>query len=308
MKQLAVLSGKGGTGKTTVTAGLAHLATAEHRLVLADADVDAANLELVLDAKQESEHPFRSGELAVIDPEACEACGRCAEVCRFDAIVAPSSAASSVTGSDPATSSYRVDSVACEGCASCYYACPFDAISMVPRLAGQWFVSETWLGPLYHAQLRAGEENSGKLVTLIKQMARLRAKDDGADLVIVDGPPGIGCPVISTLAGADLTLIVTEPTVAGVHDLERILQTAAHFRVPAAVLLNKADLSSNQANAITTYCERHEVPLVGRLPFDTAVTETMVRGKPITTVESAVTDALREAWAALSPYVTTQDT
>jgi MinD superfamily P-loop ATPase len=175
---------------------------------------------------------------------------------------------------------------------------------MVPRLAGRWFVSETWLGPLYHAQLRAGEENSGKLVTLIKQMARLRARDDGAELLIVDGPPGIGCPVISTLAGADLTLIVTEPTVAGVHDLERILQTAAHFGVPAAVLLNKADLSSSQAEVIVNYCKRNGVPFVGQLPFDTAVTEAMVRGKPITTVESPVTEALRATWAALSPHIT----
>ncbi len=282
MKQLVVLSGKGGTGKTTVTAALAHLAAQDRRIVLADADVDAANLSLVLTPVIEETHDFTGGRIAVIDPAACIACGRCAEVCRFDAVV-PGDA-------------YAVDPIACEGCAACFYECPAQAITMQPQRAGQWFVAATRYGPLYHAHLFAGQENSGKLVTLVKQMARLRAFDDEADLLLVDGPPGIGCPVIAALSGADLALIVAEPTVSGAHDLERALGLAAHFNIPAAVLLNKSDLSPAQTAAITGYCATHSIPLVGRLPYDPAVTDAMVRGEPVTATAGPVADALREAW------------
>lgn len=289
MKQLVILSGKGGTGKTTVTAALAHLAAQERHIVLTDADVDAANLGLVLAPVTEETHDFTGGRIAVIDPAACIACGRCAEVCRFDA-VRPGDA-------------YAVDPIACEGCAACFYECPVQAITMTPQRAGQWFVATTRYGPLYHAHLFAGQENSGKLVMLVKQMARLRALDDAADLLLVDGPPGIGCPVIAALSGADLALIVTEPTVSGAHDLERALGLAAHFNIPALVLLNKADLSPVQAEAIVAYCATQSIPLVGRLPYDPAVTDAMVRGEPVTAGNGPVSAALHEAWTRLQQQV-----
>jgi MinD superfamily P-loop ATPase len=247
--------------------------------------VDAANLGLVLAPVIEETHDFTGGNLAVVDPALCSACGRCAEVCRFDAV--------------QAGESYAVDSLACEGCAACTYVCPAGAIEMVPRHAGAWFVAATRYGPLYHAHLFAGQENSGKLVTLVKQQARLRALDESADLLLVDGPPGTGCPVIAALSGADLTLIVTEPTVSGAHDMERILNVAAHFRVPAAVLINKADLSPSQADEITATCAILKVPVVGHLPYDPAVTKAMVRGQPITADEGPVSLALHEAWDSL---------
>jgi MinD superfamily P-loop ATPase len=285
MKQLVILSGKGGTGKTTVTAALTHLAAQDRHIVLADADVDAANLGLVLSPVTQETHDFTGGKVAVVEAAHCIACGRCAEVCRFDA-VRPGD-------------TYAVDPLACEGCAACVYECPANAISMQPQHAGQWFVATTRYGPLYHARLFAGQENSGKLVTLVKQMARLRAFDDEADLLLVDGPPGIGCPVIAALSGADLALIVTEPTVSGAHDLERVLELAAHFNIPATVLLNKADLSPVQAEAIATYCAANDIPLVGRLPYDPTITEAMVRGEPVTAGDGPAAEALREVWAVL---------
>lgn len=300
MKQLVILSGKGGTGKTTVAAGLAHAAQtpcaqtpcaqvgSALSLVLADADVDAANLGLVLAPVTEETHDFMGGSLAVIDPEVCQACGVCADVCRFDALALNVHA-----------DAYAVDPLACEGCAACTYVCPADAIQMVSQHAGVWFVASTRYGPLYHAHLFAGQENSGKLVTLVKQRARLRALDDGVDLLLVDGPPGIGCPVIAALSGSDVALIVTEPTVSGSHDMERILGVAAHFQIPAAVLINKADLSPALAGEIAATCATLEVPVIGRLPYDPTVTESMVRGQPITVGNGPVSEALYTAWNSL---------
>jgi MinD superfamily P-loop ATPase len=292
MRQLVILSGKGGTGKTTVTAALAHLASLDARvpsMVLADVDVDAANLGLILDPVQEEVHAFRSGKRAEIDPELCIACGRCAEVCRFDAVV---------PGQDG--DGYAIEGLSCEGCASCYYQCPADAITMVEQHAGNWYLSRTRFGPLYHAHLFAGQENSGKLVTLVKQMARLRASDSGADLLLVDGPPGIGCPVIAAASGADIALIVTEPTVSGAHDMGRILGTVAHFGVPALVVINKSDLSSQRAGEIAAYCAEQGVPVIGRLPYDPAVMDAVVRGEPVTAVAGPVGGALRGVWADVS--------
>lgn len=288
MKQLVILSGKGGTGKTSLAAALAHLASQEMPIALADADVDAANLELVLDPVKREEHPFMGGQVAVIDPERCTLCGRCSDVCRFDAIV---------SGDE----TYRVDPLACEGCASCVYQCPEEAIHVQEQQAGLWFRSDTRFGPLFHAHLFAGQENSGKLVTMVKQQGRLLALDEGRELLIVDGPPGIGCPVISASAGADLALLVTEPTVSGVHDLERILGTVRHFRVPALVLINKADVNPAQAFGIEAYCRRQGIALVGKLPYDTVVTEAMVQGQPVTLYrpEGAMAQALREVWSRL---------
>ncbi len=289
MKQLVILSGKGGTGKTTVAAALAHLASRELNIILADADVDAANLELVLAPVKREEHDFTGGQVAAIDPESCTGCGVCETVCRFDAVL-PSAEA-------PFPYVYRVDPLACEGCAACYYQCPEGAIRMEEQQAGRWFRSDTRFGPLFHAHLFAGQENSGKLVTLVKQQARLLAMDTGARLVLIDGPPGIGCPVISASAGADLALLVVEPTVSGVHDLERILGTTDHFGVPALVAINKADLNPARADQIAAFCAEHGVDVVGRIPFDTLVTEAMVRGRPVTEyTDGSVSQRLREIW------------
>ena len=284
MKQLVILSGKGGTGKTTVGAALAHLASSELSLVLADADVDAANLELVLDPVQREAHDFWSGQLAVIDPGKCTACGRCVEVCRFDAVTAGET--------------YRVDPAACEGCAACFYQCPAEAIRMEEQQAGRWFRSDTRYGPLFHAHLFAGRENSGKLVNQVKQQANLLALDETADLLVIDGPPGIGCPVISASAGTDLALQVVEPTVSGVHDLERSMATTDHFRVPSLVVINKADINPQRADEIVSFCDERDVEVVGRIPYDTIVTEAMVHGMPVTEYsDGAVAQALGQMWA-----------
>lgn len=280
---ITVASGKGGTGKTSICAALAHLGSLESRLVLADADVDAANLELVLAPTMVEAHDFRAGELAVVDAARCLACGRCAEVCRFEAVVAGET--------------YRIEPLACEGCASCFYQCPAEAIRMVEQRAGVWYRSDTRFGPLFHAHLFAGQENSGKLVMLVRQQARLLALDVGADYLLVDGPPGIGCPVIASSSGADLALLVAEPTVSGVHDLERVLATVEHFRVPALVCINKADVNPRRADEIVAVCEERHVPVVGRIPFDTVVTEAMVCGQPVTAyADGDISREMRQLW------------
>ena len=290
MKQIVILSGKGGTGKTTVAASLADLASQEMSIVLVDADVDAANLELVLNPEKQETHEFKGGQVAIIDAETCISCGRCAEVCRFDAVIpgAP----------------YRVAPLACEGCASCFYQCPVEAIRMEEQHAGVWFRSKTRFGPLFHAHLFAGQENSGKLVTMVKQQGRLLALDTDAELLLVDGPPGIGCPVISASAGADMALLVVEPTVSGVHDLERVLATTKHFGVPAMVAVNKADLNVENTERVAAFCAERDIPMVGRLPYDTIVTEAMVAGQPVTAVDDApISQALREMWAQIKEAV-----
>lgn len=289
MKELLVLSGKGGTGKTTVAAALAHLGSQELDLVLADADVDAANLELVLEPTKLEEHDFWSGKRAVIDQEACTACGICEGVCRFDAIIPPTNS--------PFTYAYQVEGIACEGCAACYYQCPEDAIEMKEQLAGRWFRSDSRFGPLFHAHLFAGQENSGKLVTLVKKQGRDLGSERGAELMVVDGPPGIGCPVISATTGVDMVLMVVEPTVSGVHDLKRVLSTTEHFGVPALVVINKADLNVKRADEVAEFCQGREVELVGRVPYDNVVTEAMVQGQPVTAyTNGGVSEALRGIW------------
>ena len=288
MKQLVILSGKGGTGKTSLTAAFAHLASLSDyadSIVLADADVDAANLELVLQPHMLEEEEFRGGQIAFIDQDSCASCGGCQAVCRFDAII----------NSDGV---YQVDQIACEGCAACFYQCPTESISMQEQVVGQFFASESRFGPLFHANLYPGGENSGKLVTLVKQRARLLALDESSDLVLVDGPPGIGCPVISATSGADMVLIVAEPTVSGVHDMRRVLETVQHFGVQAMVCINKADLYPQGTDEIALFCQSQGITLVGKIPFDIAVTEAMVQGQPVTlhAPDAPSSRALHEVW------------
>ncbi len=298
MKQIVILSGKGGTGKTSVAAAFAHLAAqSQVRAVLADADVDASNLELVLAPQILEEHEFRSGQIAVIDRETCTDCGLCAELCRFDAI-------------HETDKGYQVDPIDCEGCALCMYQCPVEAVRMEEQVAGQWFRSKSRYGPLFHAALWPAQENSGKLVTLVKQQGRLLALDQDYDLVLVDGPPGIGCPVISASAGADLAIIVAEPTAAGIHDMERVLATTDHFGLPALVCINKIDLYPEGAARIEAYCQRQGLPLIGKLPFDTTITRAMVQGQPVTAYQpdSAISQALKAAWERVLSAIKRLDT
>jgi MinD superfamily P-loop ATPase len=310
MKQLVILSGKGGTGKTSIAAAFAHLAyegpsplrndlSQPKGAVLADADVDAANLELVLHPRQLEAHDFTGGSVAVIDADKCNGCGICVQVCRFEAIFPCRYIAVSSSAAAPkAGYCHRIDPVACDGCAACVYQCPQQAIHMQPQVVGQWFQSDSRYGPLFHAALRPAQENSGKLVTLVKQQARLLGLDEGYQVVIVDGPPGIGCPVISAAAGADLALIVAEPTAAGIHDMERALQTTAHFRVPAMVCINKADVYPDGAAHIEAYCREQAIELVGHIPFDEAVTQAMVHGEPVTAYDpnAPASQAIIEIW------------
>lgn len=296
MKQLVILSGKGGTGKTSVAAAFAHLAfegKPGFRTVLADADVDAANLELVLAPKTLEQEDFQGGQVAIIDQDACGGCGTCEQVCRFDAIAEQDGR-------------YTVDPIACDGCAACVYQCPQEAIHMQVQTAGRWYRSESRFGPLSHANLIPAQENSGKLVTLVKQRAWLQALDEERDLVLVDGPPGIGCPVISATSGADLALIVAEPTVSGVHDMRRALETTRHFGVHSMVCVNKADIYPQGTAEIETYCREEGIEFAGKIPYDLTVTEAMVQGEPITTYkpDSPASMALGQIWANLIAVLT----
>ena len=292
MKQIVILSGKGGTGKTTVASTIAHLASREFKITMADADVDAANLELVLSPKMLESHEFIGEKVAVIDQQNCLGCGACEAACRFGAIVP--------NGGEFRTDPFAIDPGACEGCAACLYRCPTAAIRMDDRIAGRWFVSETRFGPLVHAHLFAGQENSGKLVAVVKQRARDLAIEQRSDYMIVDGPPGIGCAVIAASSGADLALLVVEPTMAGVHDLKRVLATTRHFRIPAAVIVNKWDLNPTRAEEIDRFCESQAVHVIGRLPFDTAATKAMVAGRVITEQPAGrLAQRLERAWRRL---------
>jgi MinD superfamily P-loop ATPase len=262
MNQIVILSGKGGTGKTSVTASFAALC---ERSVLADTDVDAADLHLVLAPRVRETHSFHSMPRATIDPETCTRCGECLESCRYGAI----------------SEEFEVDELACEGCRLCVEVCPADAARLTDPETGEWYVSDTRYGPLVHARLGVGQENSGKLVTTVKNRAVEIASDEGLDWVIVDGPPGIGCPVISSLAGADLALVVSEPTVSGIHDMERAVSVARHFGVRVACATNKFDINAENTNRVEDWCRSEGIPVLGRIPYDKAVTEAMIRGLPV---------------------------
>jgi len=269
MKELVVISGKGGTGKTSIVASLAALAG---NAVLADCDVDAADLHLLLQPKILYREDFRAGLKAVIEPEKCTSCGLCADLCRFEAI----SESSVEEGSEETT--YKSDPVSCEGCGVCAYFCPEKAIQMVQPVCGEWYLSDTRYGPLIHARLGVAEENSGKLVTLVRNQAKKYAEKTEIDLIIIDGSPGVGCPVISSLAGADLVLAVTEPTVAGRHDLKRLGELTRHFGIPTVVCINKWDLNPDLASEIEKDSAEEGMKVLGKIRYDSVFTEAQIEG------------------------------
>ncbi|MFW9935809.1 MAG: ATP-binding protein [Candidatus Thorarchaeota archaeon] len=271
MKELVIVSGKGGTGKTSIAAALATLAP---NPILADCDVDAPNLHLLLAPEIKSSEEFIEAKVAIIDPELCTSCGVCETVCKFDAI----------------TPEFQVDPIMCEGCGVCYISCPANAIEMKDRLSGYIYTSETKYGPMAHALLLAGESNSGKLVTRVRELASKLATQYEKDLIIIDGPPGIACAAISAITGASAGLVVTEPTVAAIHDLERILELFQHFGIAVAVLINKADLNLQKTGEIKEYCQQKGIPIVGELEYDTIMYKAVVAGLPI--VEYAPTNRL----------------
>jgi MinD superfamily P-loop ATPase len=284
MKELVVLSGKGGTGKTSLAGCFAALAKNK---VLADCDVDAADLYLLLEPVIKQKQDFWSGQVAVIDEEKCTQCGLCPELCHFNAI-----------------KDFRVDPISCEGCGFCYHICPAEAITLKENLSGQWFISDTKYGPLVHARLGIAQENSGKLVALVRQQAKLMAEKQGADCIISDGPPGIGCPVISSLSGASLALLVTEPTLSGIHDLERVLGVCRHFNVPALVCINKYDINQENTRQIEGYCRQQGVEVAAKIPFDNVVTEAMVQGLPIVEYgDNSVSRQIELLWQNISRFL-----
>jgi MinD superfamily P-loop ATPase len=280
VKELVVISGKGGTGKTSLVASFAALARSR---VLADCDVDAADLHLVLNPKVQHTEDFSGGKVARIVAERCTACGRCREVCRFDAV--------------SEGEAYSIDPVNCEGCGVCVWNCPEEAILFEAAVNGQWFISETRHGPMVHARLGIAEENSGKLVTLVRSQARRIAEEGGRELVIVDGSPGIGCPVIASITGADLVLVVTEPTLSGKHDMERVAELTRHFGIPTMVCVNKWDLYPTVAESIEKDALDRGMKVAGRVRYDRAVTRAQVaKTSVVEYTGGAITEEIKSVW------------
>lgn len=285
MKEVVVLSGKGGTGKTSIVGSFAALAKSK---VLVDCDVDAADLHLLLQPARREKHEFWSGQTAFIAEDRCTQCGLCQELCRFKAI-----------------KDFRIDPISCEGCGFCSRICPTEAITMKENMAGHWFISDTKYGSLVHAHLGVAQENSGKLVALVRQRARELAGKQGADYIVSDGPPGIGCPVISSLSGANVALLVTEPTLSGIHDLERVLGVCHHFGVPALVCINKYDINEDNTRQIEKFCLGQGVEVAARIPFDNTVTKAMVAGLPVVEYsQNGVSHQIEALWELVSKSLT----
>ena len=279
MKELVVISGKGGTGKTSLMAAFASLV---ENSVLCDADVDAADLHLLMNPDIKERHDFKGGGTAIIDRDRCIECGLCRDLCRWNAI----------------SEAFIVDPIECEGCGVCVDFCPETAIDFPVKTCGEWFISNTRFGPMVHARLGIAEENSGKLVTLVRQEAKKLAEKNKLDLLITDGPPGVGCPVIASVGGASAVLVVAEPTVSGLHDMERVAQLAAHFKVPAMVCVNKFDLNFDQTEAIEKLAKENSMTIVGRVPFDPVFTESMVQGQTVLEYvgNSKIRSSIGEIW------------
>ncbi len=281
MKQIVIISGKGGTGKTVITGAFAALAKNK---VMADCDVDAADLYLLLQPDIKERHEFKSGRTATIDKKICQQCGKCIVVCRFNAI----------------NQDFIIDPISCEGCAFCSYICPVQAIRMEENISGEWFISETRFGPMVHAKLGIAEENSGKLVFLVRKQAKELAEKNNCDWVIIDGAPGIGCPVIASLSGIDCAVVVTEPTLSGLHDALRVIEVTKHFNVPSRLVINKYDLNPDMSKKIEEHCAKNGIPLIGKVRFDKTVVEAMVEGKTIMEYkDTAVKNEIYRIWEKL---------
>jgi MinD superfamily P-loop ATPase len=279
LKQIAVISGKGGTGKTTITASFAALA---HDMVIVDCDVDAATLHLLLHPQTVETQEFKGSKLALIDRTKCVKCNLCRDACRFDAI----------------NNDFKIDPFLCEGCGVCVVVCPEGAVSLQERLSGYAFISRTKYGTMSHARLNPGEANSGKLVTLVRHNARQIAEKENRGLILIDGPPGIGCPVIASVSGVNVGLIVAEPTLSGIHDLKRALQLLNHFHVTSLVCINMYDINRKNTQRIVKFCERNRVKIAGKIPFNPIVTDAMVNGKSILeyTPNSDVAQEIEKVW------------
>ncbi|MBU4261090.1 MAG: ATP-binding protein [Proteobacteria bacterium] len=285
---MLLLSGKGGTGKTSITGALAALMTNK---VMADCDVDAADLHLILAPRLRQENEFGCGVEAEVDSALCNGCGTCVDLCHFHALVLDETA--------------RLLPFSCEGCGVCSYFCPEQAITLRDKLSGHWFIADTDYGPLVHARLGIGEENSGKLVSMVKRQARELAEAQQADWLLVDGPPGIGCPAIASMSGANYVLLITEPTRSGLHDLLRVADLVRHFKIPCGVCINKWDLHPETSTMISQVCVEGGMELVGRIPFDTAVSESIVRGVPLLCYKPAspAASAVRAVWQSLQRVI-----
>lgn len=278
VKQITVLSGKGGTGKTSLVGSLAALTK---KTVMTDCDVDAPDLHLLLKPEILQTEELKASRVAVMDEEKCIQCGKCEELCRFNAI-----------------EKLVIDTVLCEGCGVCVYVCPVEAVELRETISGYAFISRTKYGSMSHARLNPGEENSGKLVSLVRQNAKKIAETENCELIINDGPPGIGCPVIAAVGGVDIGLIVVEPTLSGIHDMKRALGLLSHFKTPSLVCVNKYDINEENTDRIVEFCRSNGVEVVGKIPFDPLVTEAMVAGKSIVeySPKSRVSEAIAELW------------
>jgi len=291
MKELVVVSGKGGTGKTSLAASLAILSD---QIVVVDCDVDAPDLHLLLEPQTINQEPFVGGYKAHIDHWACQGCGRCAELCRFDAI------SRGEVEKDLMKRGFVVDTLACEGCGVCADHCPQKAIELRPHVNGRWFMSRFRRGYLFHASLDVGSENSGKLVTQLRRAACEFAKREGFTMLLTDGPPGIGCPVIASLTGASLALIVTEPTVSGWHDFERIARLCLQLGVPAVTVINKADLNPEMVDQIAQHAAQYAAECVATIPFDPDVLEAQMKGRSVVEISNgSASQAIKATYSAV---------
>jgi len=297
MRELVIISGKGGTGKTSLVASFAALAAATGlqqvgNVVLADCDVDAADLHLVMSPTLRRREDFYCGHTAVIRQADCIGCGACLARCRSDAV--------RKTDGGVGEATFTIDPTACEGCGVCVWSCPVKAIGFPERLSGEWYVSDTRHGPMVHARLTPGGENSGKLVAKVREIARTLAEERKADLILVDGPPGIGCAVIASVSGVSQVLVVTEPTLSGAHDLARVLELTRHFRIPTAVCVNKWDLNAEMTERIETEARQVGAIIAGRVRYGRAVTDAQVQGRAVVEMDSgAVAADIRAVWEAL---------